>query len=68
MKKIEKLDDGRWMATDVDSTLYIKFEEGAFNKSQECGFILPPIDPIVAPRLLRELTEWLNTNHLDKLI
>ena len=61
-------DPGYWVCTDQQNGIVCKFEQGNFNGNQKITQLEDSsADAMAIARSLREMADWLNDNHSDKI-
>lgn len=57
--------EGYWIFTDAENGVVISFKEGYLNETQEVTFLddIKHPDAMAIARILREMGDWLATNH-----
>lgn len=62
---------GTWICTDLENKIVCKFQEHAFNETQEMTFLENNTfndEPLAVARAMREMADWLFHYHKDKIL
>lgn len=67
LQKSDNLPDG-WVCTDTENNIVCVFENHKFNDTQEVTFLEDSeVDALSIAMMMREMADWLNKNHYDKV-
>ena len=57
-----------WVCTDQENGIVCRFTEHQFNETQQFTFLedVPQPDALAIARMVREMADWLRSNHYNK--